>query len=130
MSLRKQYYGIKYPFTDKDDEGFFIDLNGTLEDKVASEILHTVLTRRGTRLRMPEFGTRLIDYIFSPNDEFTWQEIEDEVRNAVKRYVQNVSIGKIEVLRDEGSDNGVYIDIRYSVARGYDNENNRILVKI
>ena len=72
-TIKKQYYGIKFPFTDRNMEGFFVDLNSTIQDKVASEIAHVILTPKGTRLRRPEFGTDLLKYVFEPNDDMSWE---------------------------------------------------------
>ena len=52
MANRKQYYGIKYPFTANNLDGFFLDLNEEPVDKVASEILHVILTPKRSRIIM------------------------------------------------------------------------------
>jgi len=126
----KQYYGIKFPFTANNDNGHFIDLCTTIEDRVASEIAHVVLTQKGTRLRKPEFGTRLVEYIFAPNDDMSWQEIEGDIKKTVESYVANVSIKKVEVIQDESNDNSIYIDIRYSVTKGNKEDNKRLVLKL
>ena len=126
----KQYYDIKYPFTDNNPSGLFIDMNEKLEDKVASEILHTILTRKGTRIRMPNFGTDLTKYIFDMNDDVSWENVESEVKTAVNNYVPNASINSIKVVRATDDDNGVYLDLNYSVTKGVTTENNRLVVKL
>lgn len=126
----KQYYGIKYPFTDNNHNGHFIDLNQTIEDKVASDILHVILTRKGTRIRRPNFGTDLTKYIFEPSDELTWENVENEVKNAVNTYVPSVKINTIEVVQSEEDERNVYIDINYTVMKGATPENNRLVAKL
>ena len=79
MSIVKQYYGIKYPFTINNDSGLFIDLNETKDDDILSQILHVIMTRKNTRIKMPDFGTDLIKYIFELNDESTWSNIKSEI---------------------------------------------------
>lgn len=125
----KQYYGIKYPFTDNNVNGHFIDLNQTIEDKAASEILHVILTRKGTRIRKPNFGTDLTKFIFEPSDELTWSNVENEVKNAVSTYVPGVKINSIQVVQTE-EDHEVYVDIDYTVMKGATPENNRLVAKI
>lgn len=127
---RKQYYGIKFPFTLTDKDGFFVDLNKNLNDKVASDIAHVILTQKGTRLKMPNFGTDLIKYIFDPNDSTEWNTIESEIRNAVNLYVNNVSIKKVEIEKPENEDNSIYLDILYTINKGNKEENNRAVIKI
>lgn len=130
MARKIQNYGIKFPFRDDNNDGTFIDLNKTPEDKVASEILHVILTTRGSRIRMPNFGTRLVDYIFGQNDELEWREVEREVKNAVNNSVSNTVLNKIDVFMDENNDNAIFIDLRYSVTYGRTVKNNRMVVKL
>ena len=130
MTSTKQYYGIKFPFTDNNVKGFFIDLNDKPEDKIASEILHTILTTKGTRIRRPDFGTRLIDFIFEPSDELTWDKVEAEVKSAVQRFVPKTVLNNIEIYVDENNDSAIFLDLDYSVTRGLHIVNNRMVVKL
>ena len=63
MSNRRQFFNIKFPFVCENEDALFIDLNNDINEKVNSEIAHVILTPKGMRLRMPEFGTDLIKYI-------------------------------------------------------------------
>lgn len=127
---RKQYYGIKFPFTANNVNGFFLDLNEELKDKVASEILHVILTPKRSRLRNPEFGTNLIKFIFDPNDDMTWDAVKDEAIEAVSKFVSNVELNDISVIFSETNSNTVYLDMNYTVKKGETEENNRLVVKI
>lgn len=126
----KQYYGIKYPFTTNNDKGFFIDLNETKDDDILSQILHVIMTRKNTRLKMPDFGTDLVKYIFELNDESTWSNIKSEIITSVSKYVPGVTLNDIRVLRDETEDSKILVDIEYTVKKGISDESNRVVVKI
>ena len=128
--IEKQYYGIKFPFTISKQDGFFVDLNSDLKDKVASEIAHVILTQKGTRLKMPDFGTDLIKYIFEPSDTLEWNTVESEIRRAVGQYVSNATIQSVEVKRDESEDHSIYLDIMYAIKKGNKEENNRAVIKL
>ena len=128
--IKKQYYGIKFPFTISKQDGFFVDLNSDLKDKVASEIAHVILTQKGTRLKMPDFGTDLIKYIFEPSDTLEWNTVESEIRRAVGQYVSNATIQSVEVKRDESEDHSIYLDIMYAIKKGNKEENNRSVIKL
>ena len=128
--IKKQYYGIKFPFTISKQDGFFVDLNSDLKDKVASEIAHVILTQKGTRLKMPDFGTDLIKYIFEPSDALEWNTVESEIRRAVGQYVSNATIQSVEVKRDESEDHSIYLDIMYAIKKGNKEENNRAVIKL
>ena len=127
---KKQDYGIKFPFTISKQDGFFVDLNSDLKDKVASEIAHVILTQKGTRLKMPDFGTDLIKYIFEPSDTLEWNTVESEIRRAVGQYVSNATIQSVEVKRDESEDHSIYLDIMYAIKKGNKEENNRAVIKL
>lgn len=125
----KQYYDIKFPFTVNNDDGFFIDLNKSLEGKVASEIAHVILTQKGTRLRMPTFGTDLMKYIFNQNDSISWNSVEQEIRKNVSTYVPNASIDEVVVTRG-GDDNTIMVDVKYTVVSGNKKNNYRMGIKL
>ena len=130
-SKLKQYYDIKFPFTANNNEELFIDLNTSMDAKVASQIAHVLLTRVGTRLRMPEFGTNLITYIFEQNDELTWNSVEQELRKKVSTYVPNANIEKIAVIQGTDKDEeSIYVDVMYSVKVANEKNNYRMALKI
>ena len=130
MIDRKQYYGIKFPFTANNLDGFFLDLNEKVEDKVVSEILHGILTPKRSRIRKPDFGTNLAKYIFEPSDELTWESVKEEVISSVSTYVANTTLTNIEVVTPDEEPNSIYLDIRYVVKKGNKEENNRMVVKL
>ena len=126
----KQYYGIKFPFTDNNYDGHFIDLNNKFEDKIASEIAHVILTRKGTRLRMPEFGTDLIRYVFGMNDKLEWDNVDTEIKKTVSTYVPAAKITEINVVRSEKDDRKVYVDVNYTVTKGASEESYRMALTL
>ena len=113
-----QYFGIKYPFTNKDFQKFFMDVNNDEKDKVRSQIMHVIFTPKGQRLREPDFGTDLIRYIFEPNDNITWDGLKNEITDSVQRYVDNVILNDIQVAKSDDEANAVYVRIDYSVKQG------------
>ena len=128
MENKKQYYDIKFPFTANNLDGFFIDLNETLEDKKASEILHVLLTPKRSRLRKPNFGTDLIKYVFEQNDEMSWDSVREEIINSVNDYVYGVNLTSIEILQNE--DDAIFIDLKYTVSKGESSDNKELIVKL
>lgn len=130
MYKNKRYWGIKYPFTINNEDGLFIDLNESPDDLVLSNILHVLLTPKGERLRMPDFGTDLIKYIFSPNDTMEWDSVYEEIHNAIKKYVKNARINKIDIVKNKENDNEIYIILDYGVIKGESITNKKITVQI
>lgn len=94
--MPNQRYGITFPFIDS-QEGFFLGLNKIPDEEVRSNLIHLILTLKGTRYFLPDFGTNLMKYIFEPMDTATKTSIDTEIREAVDKYIPNLTITKIEV---------------------------------
>ena len=58
-------YGINFPFRDS-RKGYYLDLTETENAEIKADLLHLLLTRKGSRYYLPDFGTRLYEYIFEP----------------------------------------------------------------
>ena len=129
MAVRR-IYGIKYPFTDNNDDGRFIDVNKTLDEKTASEIMHVILTNKRTRLRRPDFGTNLIKYVFEDNMSGTWDAVRDEIITSVSRYVPYARIVDVEVYTKADEDNSVYLSLKYQVTKGNTVENKELVTRL
>lgn len=111
----RQQYGIKYPFTTNLDNGQFIDINLSLKSKIRSIVMHIVFTPKGQKIRDPEFGTDLIKSIFEPNEEQTWNKIQDAISKALAKYLPSVTLNNIEMLKNEDNAHEVFVKIQYSI---------------
>ena len=69
----------------------------TPEREVRANLLHLLLTKKGTRYYLPDFGTRIYEYIFEQNDTVTFNLIEEEIRDGVKKYIPNLDINSIKI---------------------------------
>lgn len=128
--MKEQKYGIHYPFTFENNGNYFIDLNDSQSNSIMSEILHVILTPKGQRVRMPNFGTDLIKYIYEPNDEQSWDNIKNEISNSVSLFVPNASLKDIRVIENQDQDNKLSLYVEYSVKKGNETENNKVLVDL
>lgn len=90
-------YGIDYPFRDS-TVGDYLATTTTLEREVRANLIHLLLTRKGSRYFLPDFGTRLYEFIFEQNDSVSHSQIEDEIREGVKKYIPNLDINSINVV--------------------------------
>jgi phage baseplate assembly protein W len=89
-------YGIDFPFRDS-SKGSYLKMTESREKEIRSNLIHLILTRRGSRYFLPDFGTRLYEFIFQPNDSITFGLIEEEIRTSVRKYIPNLEINKIEI---------------------------------
>jgi phage baseplate assembly protein W len=91
-----QRYGITFPFIDS-SEGFFLGLNTDTDSEVRSNLIHLILTPKGSRYFLPDFGTNLNKYIFELMDTTTKVSIEREIREAVAKYIPSLTINTVTV---------------------------------
>jgi phage baseplate assembly protein W len=89
-------YGINFPFQDS-MVGKYLMTTQSTDDEIRSSLIHLLLTRKGSRYFLPDFGTRLYEYIFEPLDGPTFSEIESEIRDSVGQYLPGIKITDIEI---------------------------------
>jgi phage baseplate assembly protein W len=99
-------YGIDFPFRDS-LEGKFLKMTTTPEVEIRANLIHLLLTKKGSRYFLPDFGTRLYQFIFDQNDAVTFDLIEEEIRDAVKKYIPNLQINSIDVMSAEDDPNQI-----------------------
>lgn len=128
--MSEQFYGIKYPFNEESDRKTFFDLNETEEDGVRSMLLHIILTPKGQKLRNPEFGTNLINYIFEPNDEKTLESIKNEIVQQVTVLLPEVKFNDLKIITDENDAENIFIEVDYTIKKNGIITNNKTIVKL
>lgn len=129
-SMKMQQFGIKFPFTCDAIENYFLDTNMSVKDKIRSIVTHVIFTPKGQKLRDPNFGTRLIEYIFENNDDETWDGVRSEISRAVSDNVPGVNLYNVEVLQTDGEVSAAYVKIQYSVEQGFSSFNDELIISI
>ena len=90
-------YGINFPFL-QSVEGNYVKLTQTADQEIRSSLLHLILTRRGSRYYLPDFGTRIYEFIFEPLDGETFESIKVEIEEQVEKYIPNLTINSITII--------------------------------
>lgn len=127
---KQQYFGIKYPFTSEGYQNFYVDTNSSVSEKVRSQLMHIVFTPKNQRIRLPQFGTDLIKFIFDQNEGVTWEAVKNEVSDAVRRWTPNISIRDVQVVKNDEDESEVFVRLDYSVTEGNRVTNDSIVVQI
>jgi phage baseplate assembly protein W len=89
-------YGITFPFGDS-EEGLFLGMNELADAEVRSNLVHLILTIKGSRYFLPDFGTNLMRLIFEPLDSGTKASIDSEIRETVGEFIPNLNINNVDV---------------------------------
>lgn len=93
-------YGIDFPFRES-LTGDYLKMSTSPEKEVRANLIHLILTKKGSRYYLPDFGTRIYEYIFDQNDMVTFNLIEEEIREGCKKYLPNLDINSIKVISSE-----------------------------
>lgn len=125
-----QKYGIKYPFTTNNNDELYLDLNKTYSESIQSQVLHIIFTPKGQKLRDPDFGTNLINYIFNPSDTITFNDIKNEISIQLGKYVPFIEFRDISVYNNEDGDNSIVVIVEYGVKKGNKTEVTKVAVKL
>jgi phage baseplate assembly protein W len=89
-------YGINFPFKDS-RRGDYLELTQLESQQVKSDLIHLLLTRKGSRYYLPDFGTRLYEFLFEPFDGLTFDAIQSDIRDAVQTFMPNLLLNQITI---------------------------------
>lgn len=89
-------YGLSFPFQNS-QQGDYLLLTEYQKDEIRADLLHLLLTRKGSRYYLPDFGTRLYEFIFEPFDGLTFSAIESDIRDAINKYMPNLLVNNITI---------------------------------
>lgn len=101
-------YGLDFPFRDS-LKGDYLKMTESPEREVRSNLIHLILTRKGSRYYLPDFGTRLYEYIFDQNDTISFSLIQEEIRESVRKYIPNLDINSIDVVSAEDDPDNIRV---------------------
>jgi hypothetical protein len=113
---KTNYINIDFPFRDSDN-GFYFKMNKTDKDAIRADLLHLLLTNKGERLYLPEFGSDLKKFIFEPNDEITHEQIKDNLNQTIIRFIPNLLINDIS-FRNDAIEELIIVELTYTVTEG------------
>ncbi len=89
-------YGISFPFRSS-SKGDYLNLTENSKDEIRTSLLHLILTKQGSRYYLPDFGTRIYEFIFEPLDGLTFDAIKDNIETQVEKYIPNLKINDITI---------------------------------
>jgi phage baseplate assembly protein W len=89
-------YGINFPFRDS-LRGDYLQLTELESEEIKADLIHLLLTRKGSRYYLPTFGTRLYEFLFEPFDGLTFNAIESDIRDAVETFMPNLLLNQITI---------------------------------
>jgi hypothetical protein len=97
---QKGYINIQFPFQD-DPDGKFLKMNDDVKQA-----------------------------IFEQNDDISYQAITNEINDAVRKYIPNLTINAITPTKSEDSIYAVIVEIEYTVTTGAFQSNDSVTLKL
>jgi phage baseplate assembly protein W len=91
----------------------------TTDEQAKANLKNLLLTRVGERYEQVLFGTNLLNILFQPNNEFTKQDIDEEITSAINYwlpYIDIVSLNIITVEDDPTMLHTIKITLTYAVS--------------
>jgi phage baseplate assembly protein W len=103
-----------------------LDERGTIaltsdSDEIEQAIQIILGTAPGQRVMRPEFGCRIHDLVFAPNDLGTAGKVARYVREALRRWEPRITVNQVEVGPDPNNPACLLIDIKYRVTTTHSN---------
>lgn len=81
---------------------------------VKSQLMHVLFTPLGQRIRQPNFGSNLIQFLFNPNENETFGDVMSTLKQIVKKWVPDCALENI-IITETDNGLGLNAQIRYSV---------------
>lgn len=126
---QKRFINIQFPFSD-DPEGKFLEMNTEGKKAIKADLVHLLLTNRGERLYMPDFGANLRQYIFEQNDEPSYKAIKDEINGSVKKFIPNLNVTELTVSPSDDDIHSCIVRLDYTVTSSAFQSNDFVTLKL
>jgi hypothetical protein len=94
-SQRQEVYGLGFPLGLISGEGYFTKRSGI--KMITDSVKQLLLTEKGERIMLPNFGCTLRPYLFQPLDESTFESIKREIEYSFNNYIVGAHIAKLAV---------------------------------
>lgn len=107
-------YSVSLPLVYNKEDGPFA-LNKNMIDVVKQNLKTLILTDKGERIMLPNFGVGLRKFLFENMSDTINVQIEQEIIEQVRRYMPFVNIRRVLVLEDPDVLNKLYISVEFIV---------------
>lgn len=121
--------GIDFPFRES-PKGYYLNMTTTDADEVRASLMHLLLTNKGERFMMPEFGSDLIKYIFEPINTKTITDLKLEISDSIKKFIPNLQLDDIVIEGSDLSDYMALVTIKYTVTDGMYSQSDELKINV
>ena len=115
--------GVSLPFT-VGNNGFFA-VTYTTKEQIKSDLKNLILTNRGERLGIPDFGCDLRKVIFEQDGQDAYAYIQAEIQNSISTWLPFITINGINISSNDASKDNNRIDIQLDYTLSFAGNNSR-----
>tara|TARA_Y100000361_G_C11002592_1_gene260116 strand:+ start:146 stop:574 length:429 start_codon:yes stop_codon:yes gene_type:complete len=108
------FIGLSFPLR-RDNKNDFAMTKNSIQQAVHN-LRNLLLTHVGERVGQPEFGSRLREICFEPEDKDLPEKIETEVRRSVEFWLPYINIQEVRTLTDSADENKIFVELTFSTS--------------
>jgi phage baseplate assembly protein W len=117
--------GIKLPLNNA-TKGLF-ELSYSTQDQAISNLKNLLLTSKGERRYLPNFGTGIMNLLFDPNTTEVGENLKDEISSAISFWMPYIIINNIDITQKIDSlgpeaEHGLLISLNFQVTNNGANQ--------
>lgn len=106
--------GLKFPVGINKVTGRF---KMSSDDEDIKESIYIILmTRKGERLLMPNFGSNINDFVFEVVNETNLTLMENSIKNSIQTYEKRIRNLNVEISQDSQDSGRLIINISYIIS--------------
>ena len=115
---------IRFPLKDDVNKNTYFLMTQVTKEALSSDLIYLLLTEKGERYYLPEFGTNLLKFVFEMNDNLTAQDIERDIKKTVSLFIPSLKINKVtfntetDINGNEIPDNQLNVNINFTYTEG------------
>lgn len=94
-SQRQEVYGLAFPLGSAPAGGDFAKKSGI--PMIRAAVKQLLLTERGERVMLPNFGCNLRKFLFQPLSQSIFESIKREIQYSFENYIVGAKIVKVSV---------------------------------
>lgn len=93
------------------NNGYFA-VNYSTKEQIKSDLRNLILTNRGERLGVPDFGCDLRRVIFEQDGPDAYAYIQNEIQNSISTWLPFITVNSIDIISDNESRDNNRIDVQ------------------
>lgn len=96
---REKRVGLSWP-KKKDSVTPYFSKNSGFQ-LIRDQVTQFVLTTKGERVMLPDFGTTLINFVFEPFNDTLASILAQEINEGMRKYIPNITVNAIRFFQNE-----------------------------